>query len=311
MPAPQLTDDMPFYIVLNPKSGSRDAREARAQICSIIEGAGRKCEFLVVQDPRSLPEIARQAAQAAVREGGAIVAAGGDGTINCVAHATLPTRRPFGILPLGTFNYSSRAHGIPLETEEAARALLGARIKPVQVGALNERIFLVNASLGLYPQVLQDREHYKRLYGRKRVVAIWSALNTIARGYGLLSLDIEHDGEREIVRTPTLFVGNNPLQLEQIGLPEAEDVQRRRLAGVLVKPVSSRALLWLALRGAMGKLGEEDKVRNFSFRRMTVNPQRVDPRRGAKIATDGEIVWLQPPLDFRVASESLYLLVPA
>ena len=87
MPAPQLTDDMPFYIVLNAKSGSRDAREARAQICSIIEGAGRRCEFLVVQDPRELPEIARQAAQAAARSDGAIVAAGGDGTINCVAHA--------------------------------------------------------------------------------------------------------------------------------------------------------------------------------------------------------------------------------
>jgi diacylglycerol kinase family enzyme len=311
MPLPQLTDDMPFYIVLNPKSGSRDAQEARTQICSIIEGVGRKCEFLVVQQPRDLSEIARQAAHAAVRNHGVVVAAGGDGTINCVAHATLPTHRPFGILPLGTFNYSSRAHGIPLETEAAARALLNARIKPVQVGALNERIFLVNASLGLYPEVLQDREHYKRLYGRKRIVAMWSAFATITRGYSSLTLDIEHDGERDTVRTPTLFVGNNPLQLEQIGLPEAEDVQRRRLAAVMVKPVGARTLLWLALRGAMGKLGEEDRVRNFSFREMTVRPHRLDARRGAKIATDGEVVWLAPPLYFRVAPDSLYLLVPA
>ena len=122
MPPLRLTDDMPFYIVLNPKSGSSDASEARARVCSIIEGAGRQCEFLVVQDARDLPEIARSAAQAAVRNNGAIVAAGGDGTINCVAHAALPAQRPFGILPLGTFNYSSRAHGIPLDTEEAARS---------------------------------------------------------------------------------------------------------------------------------------------------------------------------------------------
>jgi diacylglycerol kinase family enzyme len=311
MPPPQITDDMPFHIVLNPKSGSRDAREARARICSIIEGAGRNCEFLVVKDPRELPALTKQAADAAVRDNGAMVAAGGDGTINCVAHAALKTGRPFGLLPLGTFNYSSRAHGIPLDVEAAARALLDARIKRVQVGALNERIFLVNASLGLYPQVLQDREHYKRLYGRKRIVALWSALTTIARGYGLAALDIEHDGERETVRTPTLFIGNNPLQLEQVGLPEAEDVQRRRLAAVIVKPVSSRTLLWLIVRGAMGKLGEEDKVRNFSFKEMTVLPQRVDPRRGVRVATDGEIVWMKPPLEFRVAPDWLYLLVPA
>jgi diacylglycerol kinase family enzyme len=311
MPPPQLTDDMPLHIVLNPRSGSRDAREARAQICSIIEGAGRKCEFLVVRDPRELPALTKQAAQAAVSNNGVLVAAGGDGTINCIAHAALKAGRPFGLLPLGTFNYSSRAHGIPLDVEEAARALLHARIKRVQVGALNDRIFLVNASLGLYPQVLQDREHYKRLYGRKRVVALWSALATIARGYGLATLDIEHDGERETVRTPTLFIGNNPLQLEQVGLPEAEDVQRRRLAAVMVKPVGSRTLLWLALRGAMGKLGEEDKVRNFSFEQMSVRPYRVDARRGVKVAMDGEVVWMQPPLEFRVAPDWLYLLVPA
>ena len=311
MPPPQLTDDTPLFIVMNAASGSGDANDARSQISAVLERAGRHYEFLLIDDPARLPEIARRAAEAAAHSSGAVIAAGGDGTINVVAQAALPTRRPFGIVPQGTFNYSSRAHSIPLETTEAAQALLRSRLKPVQVGLVNGRVFLVNASLGLYPQILQDREHFKRQYGRKRIVALWSALVTVARGYRQLVLQIEHDGQRETLRTPTLFVGNNPLQLEQVGLPEAEDVQQRRLAAVILRPVGSATLVWLGLRGALGQLGDDDKVRNFAFHRMTVQPSRKDGSRGLKVATDGEIAWMQPPLEFSVAPVPLFLMVPA
>ncbi len=310
MPATQLRDDTPFYIVMNAASGSGDARDARAQIAEIFDAAGKRHEFLLVEQPTQLPDVAQRAVESALRNEGAIIAAGGDGTINALTQATLPTGRPFGIVPQGTFNYSSRAHAIPLDAADAARALLHARLKPVQVGVVNERVFLVNASLGLYPQLLQDRERFKQHYGRKRAVAIWSALATVARGYRQLALTIEHDGERETVRTPTLFVGNNPLQLEQVGLPEAFDVQRRRLAAVILRPVGPAMLVWLAVRGALGQLGDEDKVRNFSFREMTVNPRRSDGPGGMKVATDGEIVWMKSPLRFSVAPQPLMLMTP-
>jgi diacylglycerol kinase family enzyme len=208
-----LTRGSPFLIVLNVASGSADAREEQAKITRTLAAAGQKFELLAVTNPAELPRIAREAAEKAQRTGGAIVAAGGDGTINAVAQAALPTGRPFGIIPQGTFNYSSRAHGIPPDTVQATQALLDARLKPIQVGLVNDKVFLVNASLGLYPQVLQDREQFKRQFGRHRVVAIWSALATLLRGHRQLVLEVEHDGRREIVVTPTVFIGNNPLQL--------------------------------------------------------------------------------------------------
>ena len=69
------------------------------------------------------------------------MAVGGDGTINTVAQATLLAGLPFGIIPQGTFNYSSRTHGIPSDVREATTALLSARVKPIQVGEVNDRIF--------------------------------------------------------------------------------------------------------------------------------------------------------------------------
>jgi len=46
--------------------------------------------------------------------------------------------------------------------EAATRALLTAEIQPAQVGFVNDRIFLINASVGLYPQLLEDREAFKQ-----------------------------------------------------------------------------------------------------------------------------------------------------
>ncbi len=255
-----------LHIICNAGSGSSDAHEARQQIEQVLTSAGRQHDFIIIDDPKRLPEIARQAADAAVRDNGAVVVAGGDGTVNTVAQAVLPTGRPFGIVPQGTFNYSPRAHGIPLDTTAAAKALLTARLKPVQVGLVNERVFLVNASLGIYPELLQDREESKREHGRKRSVAMWAGLRTLMREHRVLRVEIEHDTGREVIHTPSIFVGNNPLQLEQVGLAEAADVQqRRKLAAVIVKPVGRFRLVALALRGMLGQLGEAESVRISLF----------------------------------------------
>ena len=93
-------------------------------------------------------------------------------------------------------------------------AILAGTVKPVQAGLVNDKVFFVNASLGLYPQLLEDREAYKRRFGRSRLVATWSAIVTLFHQTHQLRIDLDADGEQRHVRAPTLFVGNNRLQLE-------------------------------------------------------------------------------------------------
>ena len=76
-----------------------------------------------------------------------------------------------GVVPQGTFNYFARTHGIPADQTEAVGLLLRAAPTPVQVARINDRVFLVNASLGLYPDLLEDREAFKARFGRSRGVA--------------------------------------------------------------------------------------------------------------------------------------------
>ena len=299
----------PLFVVLNAASGHKDTDQERQVLADVFSSAGRAFEFLQFDDPSSIATVSAKAVALATEKGGVVVAAGGDGTINAVAAAVLRSGCPFGVLPQGTFNYFGRANAIPQDASAAASALLGASISPVTVGEVNGRVFLVNASLGLYPQLLEDREAWKQQFGRSRLVAFASGLATLLQARGQLSLDIELAGKTTRLRTPTLFIGNNHLQLSQVGIHEhADAVNRGELAGIAVRPMGTLSLLGLLARGVIGRLGDADNIDSFSFRKLKV---AMRGRRRVKVATDGEITWMTPPLVFQVADTPLLLMVPA
>ncbi|HYW58798.1 MAG TPA: diacylglycerol kinase family protein [Polaromonas sp.] len=300
----------PLFIVHNAGAGAKDAQEEHKLIAEVFTEAGREFEFLPVADPSQITQVAHRAVELARARGGVVVAAGGDGTINAVAGAVLGSGCPFGVLPQGTFNYFGRANAIPQDARAAATALLGASISPVQVGQVNGRSFLVNASLGLYPQLLEDREAWKAQWGRSRFVAFISGIATLLQWGQQLRLRIESGDKVAEFKTPTLFIGNNHLQLDRVGIEEAHvnALEHGRLTGVAVRPIGTLALFGLLVRGLLGRLGDAENVDSFTFRRLTVTPRGL---RRVKVATDGEIVWMQSPLVFQVADEPLLLLVPA
>lgn len=296
----------PLFIVLNTGSGRGDAQALQDIIRRVLDEAGRRFQLMPVDDPSRLVAPAREAVALAREAGGIVVAAGGDGTLNAVAGQVLGQGVPFGILPQGTFNYFGRRYGISQDTEAALRGLLGGELRPVQVGLLNGRLFLVNASLGLYPQLLEDREAYKQRFGRSRLVALWSGLVTLMRAPRQLSLRLDYEGRVRDLRSPTLVVGNNRLQLEHIGIDPAE-LDRGHLVAMAARPVGTLALYGLLLRGLFSRLGEAEHVVSFAFDRLMVS---IRGRRRVKVAMDGEISWMDTPLEFKVSDTPLPLVVP-
>ncbi|MES2830631.1 MAG: diacylglycerol kinase family protein [Pseudomonadota bacterium] len=300
----------PLLILINAGSGRNNTEEMRQTIAEILSQADRSHRIVLITDPKKLERIARDAVAEALANDGAVVIAGGDGTINTIANAALPSGCPIGILPQGTFNYFGRAHGIPENIGDATRALLQSCVQPVQVGLVNERLFVVNASLGLYPKLLQDREAYTHQYGRSRLVATWAGLLTVMRWKRPMRLMLEGNGVPVTLKTFTLFVGNNRLQMEQLGIPLGAAVEDGQLAVVALRPVATLGMFWLVLRGAFNKLGDAENIVSFGLEKMKVKLAHLSPRRRIKVATDGEIAWLRAPLTFQVSPKPLYLLKP-
>jgi diacylglycerol kinase family enzyme len=139
-------------------------------------------------------------------------------------------------------------------------------------------------------------------------------LTTLLREHRQLVIDIDHEdhavGVARRVRTTTLFVGNNALQLESVGISAAETLARGELMAGVLRPMGPIGMLLMALSGALGRLGDSADVRSFGFTRMSVRPWLPYGRRRIKVATDGEVIVLATPLVFRVAPTRVPLLVP-
>ena len=313
-PAPRLDPAAALLFVINAGAGAVDIDAQRAVIEAALSAGGRTGQLLVCR-PAEMAQVAAEAAATAVARDTAMVAVGGDGSINTVAQAAHAAGCAVGVMPYGTFNYFARTHGIPTEPAAAARLLLDARPFPVQVASVNDRVFLVNASLGLYPDLLQDREAYKARFGRSRWVAFGAAVATLLRAQRRLRLRIELDTTVRDLRTLTLFIGNNRLQLQQMGL-EPDDTLAGApgsgtMAAVVLRPIGTLAMIGLMLRGALGTLGEAAGVEGFEFRHMVVKPTLAPGRRSIKVAFDGEVARMRAPLDIQVLDKPLYLLKAA
>jgi len=300
-----------LLFVINSSSGAHDI-DAK---CGVIETAlaahGRQGELRVC-GPADLRRVANEAAAMALARGSAVVAVGGDGSLNTVAQAAHAAGCAMGVIPYGTFNYFARTHGIPTDPGAAAQLLLQAQPSPVQVATINQQLFLVNASLGVYPELLQDREAYKARFGRSRWVALMAAIATLLRAQRRLRLHIEMDGTVRDVQTLTLFVGNNRLQLAQLGAEPADTMDgspgHGSMAAIMLRPIGTLAMIKLMLHGAMGRLGEAAGVESFEFQHMVVRPRLAPGRKEVVVAFDGEVERMRSPIDIRVLDKPLYLL---
>lgn len=308
---PAFHADAPLQFVINGAAGSHDVDARRGLIESALRAHGRRGELQVCR-PASLPGVAQEAAHRARQSGTAVVAVGGDGTLNAVAQAAHAQGCAMGVVPLGTFNYFARTHGIPVDPGQALACLMQARPEPVQVAAVNDRLFLVNASLGLYPELLEDRESYKARFGRSRWVAIVSACATLLRARRRWHVHIEMAGQVRELQALTLFVGNNRLQLQQLGAEPEDTIDGTpgdgSMGALVLRPVGRLSMIALMFKGAVGRLGEAAGVERFEFQHMQVRPTLPQGIPGTKVAFDGEVATLSAPLNFRIHERPLYLL---
>lgn len=290
-------------VILNPGSGKKKDHGVRERIEAALARHPARFALRVVRKGQSIAD----AAEAAAGDGyGTLVAAGGDGTISAVAAVAHRHGLVLGVLPMGTFNYFARGMDLPEEIEDAVDLVATGTARDVPVAEVNGRMFLNNASIGLYPAILQQREGTYRRWGRSRLAAHWSVIVTFMRFHRPLSMRVTVDGEEIRARTPLAFVARSAYQLEHFGLDGADEVRAGRFAVFLAPDGPRWQLLLFAIR-LMWRSMEQGRDFDF-FAGAAVDIETRVRRR--LVARDGERERMRSPFAFRICEQPLRVIAP-
>jgi diacylglycerol kinase family enzyme len=233
------------------------------------------------------------------------VAAGGDGTISTVIQPLVNSQATLGVIPLGTFNHFARDVGIPLDWRAALEAALSGTTRQVDTGRVNERFFVNNLSIGLYPELVARREARGRDYPRWKAL-IYAAIATL-RKYPHVTLAIETEYHREVIRTHVFVVSNNSYDLSRIGVEAPRPtLEEGRLSVYWLPHVGRIALGRFLARYLAGRVTKTPGFRSFR----TVGLRVQSSRKRLHIGVDGEVVTMPPPLIITMVPRSLLVKVP-
>jgi diacylglycerol kinase family enzyme len=302
---------MRVRVIVNRGGGSVRGEDATAQQTELAAAFVRRgVEASVVLCAGS--EIAREARAAlgearAGRRFDAVVVGGGDGSVGAAAGVLAGTDTSLGVLPLGTLNHFAKDLGLPLDLDAAVGVIAAGRVRRVDVGEVNGRVFVNTSSVGLYADMVADRDRQRRDSGRGKwpatLLAAWRAL----RRFPLRRLSIRAEGWTEPCRTPLVFVGNNVYEVSLPNPGGRAALDRGELCLYVVRHCGRWGLLRLAARAALGRLDQE---RDFELRSVTEAEIRSWARWPLRVAADGEVAALRPPLRYRTRPGALRVLAP-
>jgi diacylglycerol kinase family enzyme len=290
-------------VIVNAGSGGgHDDEELAARLHRLFESSGVAA---AIDFAHGGAEITRRVEAAVARRPRIVVAGGGDGTVSSVAAALVGTDMALGVLPLGTLNHFAKDLGVPLDLDSAVAQIATGTPTRVDVGEVNGRVFINNSSLGLYPDIVRDRERQQRRLGRGKWPAlIWATLAALRR-YPFISVRLAVDGVERLRRTPFVFIGNNEYRMEGFAIGERAGIVDGMLSLYVAQRPGRLRLLLLALRALTGRL-----LQARDFDAMLATEITIESRHHRlRVATDGEVTVMTPPLHYKIRPLSLQVML--
>lgn len=296
-----MPSDAPVVVIVNSTAGSAGHPEIERELGELFRAAGCEAEIIALAKDQDPTAAARDAsARASI-----VVAAGGDGTVNSVAAAIVDSTAALGVLPLGTLNHFAKDLHVPLDLREAVAVVAAGQIRHVDVGQVNDRVFVNNSSIGLYPSIVEEREALRQRGHRKWPALALATLRVVRKFRGvILSVDIE--GRRQVWRTPFVFVGNNAYDIDGIRVGGRTRLDEGRLVVYRAPRVHARQLPMLVAKAMLGRRHPDD------FAILPVSEMWIGSGSTGRlqVAIDGEVVTMRAPLHYRTRPKALRVVAP-
>lgn len=292
---------MRILVLTNPHSGPQGSNEQLAR------AAFRECAADEIVVRAMAGDRIHDATKRASNEGfDCVVAAGGDGTVNCVAGVLVGSRTAMGVLPLGTLNHFAKDLGIPMTLEEAARLICTGRTRQIDVAEVNGRFFVNNSSIGIYPHLVKRRDGQINRLGRGKALATLLATVTALRRFPTVHVRVKAAGQMWEGAAPFVMVGNNAYLWDLFNFASRSRLDGGELGIYFANRTGRFGLLKLVILGWLHRL---DQARDFTS--MTATELWIETKKHKlRVATDGEIRRIRTPLHYVIHPGALRVIAP-
>ena len=290
-----------LHVLLNSRSGS--ANLDAATLRDKLEAAGMTAD---IDDDGDSP-FATRLRRARRSKADILVAAGGDGTVTALAEVAAETGRPLAILPMGTANLLAKDLDIPLDPAAWVAALPSFVERRIDLGRVNDRVFLHKVVIGFVPAIAAGREKIRGAGALMAQVAFLSyAARRIVRARRI-ALEVTRDDDTpHIDRLQAVAISNNSYD-EAFGHVFARSQLDAGHLGIYkLSSVTLLKAVSLAAGVVMGRWQDDAALTIETAEHVLIRSRY----KRLKVMLDGEVETLQTPLNFRIDKQALTILAP-
>lgn len=283
-------------LLMNPKSGGGKAEKFELErVCR-----ERGIEPIVLRQGDDLLQLAEDAV---ARGADVIGMAGGDGSQALVGTVASAHDIPHVVIPAGTRNHFALDLGLDRDDVVGALdAYFDGIERTIDLAEVNGRVFVNNASLGLYAKIVQSPEYRDA----KVQTAVDMLPDLIGPDADPLDLRFKGPDGEEVETAAVIQVSNDPYELRHAqgrGTRERVDLG---VLGVVAVNLSSAADVQRFI--SLQAVGQVDRFEGW--REWTTERFEVRSSSPIEIGVDGEALTMEPPLVFASRPGALRIRMP-
>jgi len=284
---------MQAALIFNPTSGISTVTEKRMSPeeteRTILEGlraCGIEPELLYTTLEDAGYGLAKRAAAAGTE---LIIAAGGDGTVHAVANGLIGTQSVLGIIPAGTMNNLAHSLNIPDTIPAACIAIAHGETRNVDVGQINDQVFIEVAGIGLEAALFPAAEEIKQYGLLSTIHGVLSGLKTLL-SFKPARLRITFDGgQRRPYNALQVTICNAPFYGVHFQMASEIVMDDGLLDVFIYRDFSKREYLRHAMSISQGRRPYQPKIK-----RLRVQSLRVTADAPMEIQVDGQPLGYTP-----------------
>ncbi|MFN3839373.1 MAG: diacylglycerol/lipid kinase family protein [Cyclobacteriaceae bacterium] len=287
-----------LLFIINKFSGAGFRPKLEGKILTACEQHLTECTIEFTASRGHAATIARNAAS----QFDAVIAVGGDGTVNETARGLLHSETPLGILPKGSGNGLARHLGIPMNLDAALSALFNSQAIKMDTFQLNDHLSVNVSGIGF-------DGHVANLFGENKKRGFWGYARFVLREYiafsGFEAQVVQGNNINSLHDSFIIALANSSQYGNNARLSPAASITDNQLNLVHIKKIPLPKGVLFAWNLFMGTLRNSphyfsQPAGNLSIKTKLPVPYHID----------GEPCGTASVFDIRINPASLAVLVP-